>query len=201
MESTNRQPKEAGTIEDAVKRIYKFFEYLRLFDYIPAGESNLQIAILGAGFALEVPSLKNYFTAQGKNIAQVTAVDLDLEGGGKLFTETIAASIGVPLEYRIADVGNPVSLGEELYDLVIVRNPDVHRSETNWQLIFANGFNHLKEGGIFLVTTTGSLDHRFVLAELSQRGRILLDAKIPEQLRGGGYFNDANVVIAQKERV
>lgn len=196
----NRVENRNSTIENETVGLLKLFQFLHLSDLLPSqGSADLRMAILGAGLAIEILSLRDYFVEQGRSISSITAVDLNPDG--KLFTEKIGETSDIPLDYRIADAGSPDSLADEVYDLIMVRRPDVYKSELNWQRVIKNGFDHLREGGIFLVTTTEDSALELASSELGKRGHIILNTKIPEQFRGGEFFNDANVVIAQKGRV
>jgi hypothetical protein len=46
---------------------------------------------------------------------------------------------------------SPQTLGESRYDLMVVRNPDVHRTY-GWEKIFKNSFKALRNNGGVIVT-------------------------------------------------
>lgn len=193
-----REPKKQSIIEQAQRSIFATFEAIHLAGYMQPSEGEGSVAILAAGYAVEVEPLAVYLATHGLGTPRIVAYSL--ERGGKVFSEKIASSRGIALDYRIADVSNSASFKEEEYDLVIIRKPDVHRGWKNWRSIIQNGFAHLKPTGCMLVTTSEQEAYELVFMELQRAGEVCLEHTIPETLQISPFFNENKLVVVKKQQ-
>lgn len=183
----------------AKENIEKIFNdnQVRLVDRFTS-RTEKTIAILGAGLAIEVPALNDCFVAQGFERPRIIAFDKN--ESGKSLTEEFAGLYGVSVDYRIADVSNESTFGNEQYDLVIVRKPDIHNSQEGWAKVFENAFHHLKDAGLIVVTTSEDKAYDFTFLELTRNGEIVLNYQIPSHLRVLPFISEFDLLIFRKRR-
>lgn len=186
-------------IENAQIKIRNLFERIGLNDIITSSfgsreqkEEERQIAILGAGAAIEIKSLVDYFKEKGLGRPNITAFDRDPMF--KTLTREIFRFTDISFEYRVASLTDTTSLGDVLYDLILLRKPAGETSE--WRRIFENGYDHLKESGIFIATT--DIYDDFVREQLSARGTIIRSYEIDPVDRAAPYFTESAAYIATK---
>lgn len=184
--------------EETQKQIIKVFDEIHLIDYLPKAPEAKAIAIFGAGaFPVEVEPLTNYFIAHQLGKPKITAFDINT--GLRIFYDYYFEPKNVDLEYRSGvngDVSNPDTLGEEKYDMIVIRNPDVHSSEHSWMKSFENAFLHLKSEGIILATT--DMHQNFVRSQLAKNGKIEKTYPIPKMGQSIVYFGESDLYIARK---
>lgn len=195
MESSNEALQKPTTWGQAEQSVKTTLEKIQLSKYIPSGNQKRSIAILGAGSAVEVHPLTDYFIAHGFGKPAIIAFDLD--DFLKSLTEKQINLGHVNLDYRLKDFTDPKSFKDELYDMVIIRKPVVHKFSGVWAKAFRNGFDHLKPNGIFLATT--DIYDNFVRGQLVRGGEIVKFYTIPEEDSTLPYFNDSALFIARKK--
>lgn len=185
--------------EQARKCMYKVFDQIRLAQHMPVQSGQRKIALFGAGgFPIEAESLNLYFQEHALGKPTITAFDVDdrLKDGMKNYFED--AKSDIDFEYRVADLSKPESLGDEQYDLIMVRRPDVHFWPSGWEKVFANGFAHLKSGGLFLATAYEEPGLRFEQEQLKRHGEIVADYRVPNVLIAPSLFDERGVLLARK---
>lgn len=101
-----------------------------------------RVASLGYGMFTEVGALDKVFPS-----AEIEGIDVDEKGTLLRERGKIPARVGL----RHQDLVKTETLGEDRYDLLVIRNPDIHRSY-GWKRIFKNSFRALKSTGGILVT-------------------------------------------------
>lgn len=142
-----------------------------LYSCLPSKAGERTVAILGAGAAVEVCPISDLFLQKEKEKPKVIAFDLDVVK--KVLTERFLEDKRVNLDYRIGDIRDESSYGDEQYDLVIIRNPDVHNDMKGWRQALSNVLNHLKKGGVILFTATEPHVIRFAESELGRKDTIV----------------------------
>lgn len=194
MDKLQEAPRSETLAEQVQRSMRKTLEKVGFIGYLPQGSSEKKIAILGAGAAVEVPVIDKLFVDNGLGRPKVVCFDKD--PSFKKLTEELVRSQGLNLEYHSRDISDPNSFEGEQYDMVIIRNPDVHSLQGKWSDAFKNGFNHLKPGGIFLATTDIYAD--IVRLELQKGGEVVKKYSIPEIDRVSPNFNENDLFIARK---
>ena len=194
MDKFQEQLIKPSSIEQAQNHLKHVFDGIGLSYYF-AKEGNkgerIKVAILGAGAAVEVLPLTRHFVEKELGKPEITAFDVNPTL--KKLSEVVAKDKDVDFRYEIRDLSNPEAFGEEKYDLVIARNPGTVNAG-NWEKIFANGFSHLKSGGLFVVASTL---RQFIRDQLEKGGKIIRSFKIPE-VDNNVFFPERDVLIAQK---
>ncbi len=102
----------------------------------------VRVASLGYGMFTEVGALDKVFPS-----AEIEGIDV--EEKGTLLQER--GKIPARVSLRHQDLAEAETLGEDRYDLLVIRNPDIHRSY-GWERIFKNSLRALKSAGGILVT-------------------------------------------------
>lgn len=188
-----KSEKRKFVTEQAQEAIGKTLNAISLKDYFPQEPRKKMIAILGAGVAIEAVSFTSYFTANDFEKPHIVAFDQD--AFSMEVTERLVPK-DLDFKYRKANIVKDETFDDEQYDMIIVRNPNVHASESDWKKIFSNGFKHLKQGGVFLATT--DIHQDFIRNELKAGGKIVREYEIPDVNKVGPYFNESNLFIAIK---
>lgn len=150
-----------------------------------------RVASVGCGYFLEAQALKNVF-----NRAEIVGIDRNREA-----LESITRHRVIPgdVEVKVMDLRESEDLiSEKLYDIIIVRNPDI-RLRDNWLQIFKKCRNNLCSQGILFVTTPTEFESERVREVM--RG---FEIKIAEENKrvipktAKTAFRDNYVVVAQK---
>lgn len=173
----------------------KVFNDINLYSDLPGKKRERTIAILGAGAAVEVCPISDLFLQKEKEKPKVIAFDLDV--AKKVLTEQSLKDRDVNLDYRISDIRDKNSYGDEQYDLVIIRNPDVHSDMKGWRQALGNVLDHLKKGGVILFTATEPHVIGFIESELGRKDTIVKKHEII-RTEMGGYVSERQAFIAKK---
>lgn len=103
----------------------------------------------------------------------------------------------IDLVYRLTEIADEGALSEnEVFDMVIIRKPDIHNSLLSWEKVYEKAFHHLKQNGI-LLTTTEQYDG-WIREQIEKRGAIGQSHTISESDRVSPFFNEDRLIIAQK---
>ena len=143
---------------------------------------------------MEGKPLSDYFTASGLLKPKIVAFDID--ANRKLLVEKTEKRSGIDLDYCIADITNPSSFGNEKYDLVVIRRPAVHTSQSVWEQALRNGIDNLNPNGIMLITASEPGEIEFVRQHLKPK-EILFEYNIPEENNVLMLFDEYKLFIAQ----
>lgn len=195
MKDTEESARHEPTTIQAEKAIERILIKIDLISFFPKELGKKAIAILGAGTAVESGALRNYFMGLGLKAPEIIAYDKD--PAMKKATESVLKSrLDNGFEYKVKDLFDPSSFDNESFDLILIRKPDVHNSGEVWKKIIRNGFDHLKQGGIMLVTTDMYRD--FVASELEKNGKILKTHRISDSEKVGPFITEEDLFIARK---
>lgn len=198
MENVSEQRGES-LWERAQRSIGTTFEQIALLDYLPVQTGQPTVAILGAGVAVEVQSLHDYFTTHQRLAPRIIAFDVDK--GVRILTEEIARLSGVEVDYRTADASDRSTFDGKQYDIIIIRKPDVHKGQENWRRIIQNALRHLKPNGCILVTTSEHEAYKFVSGELKDDVDVVLEYNISEERRVHPFFNEDRFAVSEKKEL
>lgn len=199
MSDFNGEQPRLTLTEQAKRCMYKVFDEIRLAQHMPAQDGERKIALLGAGgFPLEAESLNSYFQEHGLGKPQIIAFDIDnrLQSGITSYFQD--SGIDIDFEYHSADLSKPESLGDEEYDLIMVRRPDIHYWPSGWERVFTNGFTHLKPNGLFLATAHEEPGLRFEQEQLKKHGEIIANYRVPPVLVASPLFDERALLLARK---
>lgn len=195
MEAKQEEKQISSTWEKSEQSIERILSSVDLYSNLPNTSGERTVAILGAGQAVEVIPLSDLFFNKEQKIPNIIAFDLDHTQ--KTLTEQFLQDRTVRLEYRIADIKDEKSYGDEQYDLIIIRNPDVHSTFEGWKLTLGNAFNHLKVGGVLFLTVAEPHVRKFAGEELGKRKCIIKEYDIPSKWRSA-YVSEDHAFIVKK---
>lgn len=119
-----------------------------------------RVASLGYGMFFEAGAL-------GEVFPNAKIEGFDKEAGSKLLYASGVLPSNISL--KLGDLTEPETLGKDQYDLLVARNPDVHRLRV-WEKIFGNCFSAIKSGGALLVTGSSEV-------EINDSARLLDEAR------------------------
>lgn len=195
MESTQENTKLPSDWNRAEQAMGNLLRDTDLYSYLPPKVEERTVAILGAGEAVEVCPISDLFLQKEKEKPKVIAFDLDVEK--KVLTELFLKDRDVNLDYRIEDIRDESSYGGEQYDLVIIRNPDVHREMKGWRQALNNALDHLKKGGVILLTATEPHVIEFAESELERKDILIVKKHEIIRTEKGGYVSERQAFIAK----
>lgn len=161
---------EAGNAEKFEPSTSLFIKnYVKILDnYLPIElrqpDRRARVISVGCGFALELTGLQQLLP------------DSYIEAIDKSADAVYAAQQWHPEfpqdRIRLVDATNRESFGEEDWDLIVVRNPqvepDVGIISCSWEQILRNCFDKLKQNGFLYLTTLSQIEMQGLLGFLSQ---------------------------------
>lgn len=155
--------KERSEIHQFIDNYAKF-----LVRYIPTelivNNPDLRILSIGCGFGFELKGLQQLFSD-----AYIEAIDRDEEmvHGARQENPQFPAD-----RINVADATRRESLGNQGWDLIVIRNPNVsvyaNSINRNWERVFKNSLDAIKPGGFLFLTTQEEPDMEGALNFLSQ---------------------------------
>lgn len=197
MEGTQEKSITPSTWQRGEESIRKILEDLNLYSHLPQRNGERTVAILGAGPAVEINPIHDLMFQGDNESPRIVAFDLD--EAGKILTEQSLRNRHINLEYRIADITDEQSYRGEEYDLVVIRNPNIHVSESEWVKALNKAYDHLKKAGIILFTSREPHVQKFGEEKLVERGNMVVKHQTPWRTRGGYVGEDYAFVVRKKD--
>lgn len=192
----NKSEQRGLTIEATKNSMIEVFHSIGLENWVPRRKGGVHIGILGAGAAIEAQALDDYFKSTRKGEKpHIEAYDLDRVK--KTLTEQIVMG-DVDLSYRIANIADPQTYLEKEFDLVIVRNPDVHSHPESWEKGLELAYKTLVTGGVIIATTTENRE--FLERQLKKLRASYNFFDIPRKNQIGPFFPEDSLYFAIKPK-
>lgn len=190
----NKSEQRGLTIEATKNSMIEVFHSIGLEQWVPQREGGIRVGILGAGVAIEAKALDEYF----KNKRERPHIEaFDVNDIPRVLTEQIAEPDD-NFRYTIANIADPNTFEGKEFDLLIIRNPDVHTHPDSWETGLELAYKTLVPGGVIIATTTENRE--FLERQFKKLRASYTFLDIPKKNQIGPFFPEDSLYYAMKPK-